>query len=168
VEVLRGDGRPAAPGEEGDIVVTDLLNRGMPLIRYRVGDVGVLSGKPCSCGRSLPILETVTGRSADFLVTPRGVLVAGVSLVERTLTAIPGLEQLQIIQEKIDEVVLNVVGDEAYSPETERALLREMRVALGDGVQLRIARISRIEQERNGKYRFAISKVQNAYQDVRP
>jgi phenylacetate-CoA ligase len=51
VELLRPDGAPAAPGEEGAVVVTELINRGQPLIRYAVGDVAVLSGRPCGCGR---------------------------------------------------------------------------------------------------------------------
>ncbi len=91
VELLRPDGRPAAPGEEGDIVVTDLVNRGMPLIRYRIEDVGVASGRVCSCGRHMPLMEKVVGRVADFLIRRDGSLVQGVSLVEKTLTAVDGV-----------------------------------------------------------------------------
>ncbi len=98
IEFLREDGSPAATGEEGAIVLTDLYNRGMPFIRYRIEDVGVPSARECPCGRGLPLMERVTGRVADYLKRRDGSLVAGVSLVERTLTAIPGIEQLQIVQ----------------------------------------------------------------------
>src|SRR5207253_7378470 len=65
----------------------------MPFIRYRIEDVGVPSDRRCSCGRGLPLMERVTGRVADYLKRRDGSMVAGVSLVERTLTAIPGLER---------------------------------------------------------------------------
>jgi phenylacetate-CoA ligase len=164
VELLKEDGAPAAPGEEGEIVVTDLVNRGMPLIRYKVGDRGVLSPHPCPCGRTLPLMEKITGRTADFLLSRDGRLVAGVSLVERTLTAIPGIEQLQIIQETPEHVRLNVVPDPGYGPTSERALLNEMRTALGEGIRFSIHLVTRVQQEKNGKYRFAICRVEDAYQ----
>ncbi len=64
VEVLK-DGQPASPGEQGEIVVTGLLNGAMPIIRYRLGDLGVLSDEICSCGRTLPLLRSVEGRTVD-------------------------------------------------------------------------------------------------------
>jgi phenylacetate-CoA ligase len=164
VEVLRPDGTEALPGEEGDIVVTDLMNRGMPLIRYRVGDVGVLADRPCACGRGLPLLERVTGRTADFLVRTDGSLVAGVSLVERTLTAIAGIAQLQIVQETRTAVRLRVVPDDRYDAASERRLLAEMTRALGEGMEFRIEKAARLEQSRNGKYRFSICRVPHSYQ----
>ncbi|MBI4395604.1 MAG: phenylacetate--CoA ligase family protein [Elusimicrobia bacterium] len=164
IEFLREDGSPAAPGEEGDIVVTDLVNRAMPLIRYRVGDRGVLSARRCACGRGLPLMEKLSGRTADFLVAGDGRLVAGVSLVERTLTAIPGLEQLQIIQESPAEVRLNVVPDARYGPVSESRLLQEMRDVLGRDMRFSVRIVSRLERERNGKRRFSICRVGSAYQ----
>jgi phenylacetate-CoA ligase len=158
VEVLRDDGTSVAPGEEGDVVVTDLNNYGMPLLRYRVGDRAVAADRR-SLGTGLAALERVTGRTADFLVARDGRLVAGVSLVERTLTAIPGLEQLQIIQEARDQVRLNVVPDGQYGPASEKRLLDEMRAAMGEGISFSVHVVTRVEQERNGKYRFAICRV---------
>lgn len=159
VELLRVDGSAARPGEEAAIVVTDLINHGMPLLRYKVGDVGVLSDRECGCGRKMPLFERVVGRTADFLVRADGSLVAGVSLVERTLTAIAGLEQLQIVQDRRDEVVLNVVPDLQYSEDSERRLLSEMSIAFGGGVKFTIRKITQLEQEKNGKFRFSICRV---------
>ncbi len=65
VEFLRDDGTPCQPGEDGRIVVTELINFGMPMIRYEVGDRGVPSDRVCPCGRGLPLMEHVTGRVAD-------------------------------------------------------------------------------------------------------
>ena len=159
IEFLRPDGTAAAAGEEGAIVITDLLNRGMPFLRYRIEDMGVPSERLCSCGRGLPLMERVTGRVADYLKRRDGSMVAGVSLVERTLTAIPGLEQLQVVQPAVDEIVLNVVRGPDFSAATERALLDEFRLVFGAGITIRAEYVARIPQERSGKYRFAICRV---------
>src|SRR5262249_8028755 len=90
VEVLR-DGRPAAPGEPGSVVVTDLSNRAMPLLRYQVGDVAVATDRLCPCGRGLPLLERIEGREADYVVTPSGRLISGISLTENFAVQVPGL-----------------------------------------------------------------------------
>lgn len=159
VEFLRPDGTAAAAGEEGAIVITDLLNHGMPFIRYRIEDVGVPSDRRCPCGRGLPLMERVTGRVADYLKRRDGSLVAGVSLVERTLTAIPGIEQLQVVQPERELIVLNVVRAPEFSPATEAALLTEFRAVLGPGITFRPEYLERIPQERSGKYRFSICRV---------
>jgi len=159
VEFLRDDNSWAEPGEEGRIVVTDLVNHGMPLIRYVVGDLGVPSGGVCPCGRGLPLMEGLTGRSADFLRRRDGALVAGVSLVEKTLTAIDGIEQLQIVQNGLDEFVLNVVPAAGYDTASENALCGVMHDVFGADARIRVAKVERLSQERNSKYRFAICRV---------
>jgi len=159
IEFLRPDGSPAASGEEGAIVLTDLLNRGMPFIRYRIEDVGVPTERRCACGRGLPLMERVTGRVADYLKRRDGSLVAGVSLVERTLTAIPGIEQLQIVQLAPDEIVLNVVRAADFTPASEAALLAEFGSVFGPGITFRPEYLERIAQERSGKYRFSICRI---------
>jgi phenylacetate-coenzyme A ligase PaaK-like adenylate-forming protein len=159
IEFLSSDGTAAAPGEEGAIVITDLLNRGMPFIRYRIEDVGVPSERHCPCGRGLPLMERITGRVADYLKRRDGSLVAGVSLVERTLTAIPGIEQMQIVQPSHEEIILNVVRAADYTAESERALLDELRSVFGPGITFRAEYVERIPQERSGKYRFSICRV---------
>lgn len=159
VEFLRGDGTEAAPGEEGTIVVTDLVNRGMPLIRYQVEDMGVPSSQRCACGRSLPLMERVTGRQADFLKRPDGSLVAGVSLVERTLTGIPGIEQMQLTQDEICHVCVKVVKDSRFDEVAEHRLRDELQMALGREVTVEIKYVPTLDQTRSGKYRFAICNV---------
>jgi len=159
VEFLREDGSPAQPGEEGRIVVTDLMNKGMPLIRYAVGDMGVPSERRCACGRGLPIMERLTGRTADFLKRRDGSRVAGISLVEKTLTAIPGIGQLQIVQEQLDEFVLNLVPSPDYTEQAGRELDAVLRKEFGGDIRIQLNRVERLAQERNSKYRFSICKV---------
>jgi len=159
VEFLKDDGMEAVPGEEAHIVVTDLVNRGMPLIRYRIGDMGVPSGRSCSCGRGLQLMERVTGRQADFLKRPDGSLVAGVSLVERTLTAIPGIEQMQLVQDELHQVCAKVVRDNHFSEVSERNLRSELQTVFGEDVAIEIQYVPALGQTRMGKYRFAICNV---------
>jgi phenylacetate-CoA ligase len=159
VEFLKDDGSEAVPGEEADIIVTDLINRGMPLIRYRIGDMGVPSDRSCSCGRGLPLMERVTGRQADFLKRPDGSLVAGVSLVERTLTAIPGIEQMQLIQDELQRICAKVVKDDRFDHFSEQKLYDELRQVFGGGMAVEIQYVSALERTQAGKYRFAICNV---------
>lgn len=159
VEFLREDGAECTPGEEGDIVVTDLNNRGMPLIRYRVEDIGVPSDRVCPCGRGLPLMERVTGRRADFLKRPDGSLVAGVSLVERTLTAICGIQQMQLIQDRIDSVEVRIVKDIRFDDTAEHRLHSELQAVFGDGIDIHLSYVAVLDQTSLGKYRFSICNV---------
>jgi phenylacetate-CoA ligase len=159
IEFLKPDGTMARPGEEGAIIITDLNNRAMPFIRYRIEDMGVPAERACSCGRGAPLMQRLTGRVADYLKRRDGSMVAGVSLVERTLTAIPGIEQLQIVQPAIDQIVLNVVRAPDFSPRTEQALLAELGAVFGAGVMISAQYAERIPQERSGKYRFSICRI---------
>jgi phenylacetate-CoA ligase len=163
IEFIKSDGSHAKPGEEGTIVVTDLLNRAMPFIRYSVDDIGVPTDRRCSCGRGLPLMEKVIGRIADFLVRKDGSLVAGVSLIERTLTAIPGIKQMQIIQKAIDDIVVKIVKEESFGENSERKLEHELKKVLGNSANICIVFVKKVSQEKSGKYRFSISRVKPLY-----
>ncbi len=159
VEFIRDDGSPADQEEEGDIVVTSLVNFGMPIIRYRIEDRGIPASEPCSCGRGFPLMKEMTGRVADFLMKADGTLVAGISLIERTLTKIPGIRQMQIVQESLDGLVVNVVANQCYTGDSEAALLNELKGVFGLEAKVRINIVSTIKQERSGKYRFSICRI---------
>jgi len=159
IEFLKDDGIEAKPGEEGQIVVTDLMNNAMPFIRYRVEDVGVPSGKTCSCGRGLPLMEKVTGRVADFLIREDGSRVAGISLIENTLTRIPGIDQMQIVQEDLGSIALNLVRGQAFGSQTEDELTGYFKTLFGEGCRVEINVVDEIQAEKSGKYRFSICRV---------
>lgn len=159
VEFLREDDTPAAPGEPGRIIVTDLMNRAMPFIRYQVEDVGVPSARRCACGRGLPLMETVSGRVADFLVAPDGTRVAGVSLIENTLTKMAGIAQMQIVQESRELIRLNVVRAEDY-PESTTAELTNYFAGIFGGMCIDIVFVDEIFPEKSGKFRFSICRVE--------
>lgn len=159
LECIDDNGQQVADGNPGKLVVTDLNNYGMPLIRYRIEDVGVLSKRHCLCGRQLPILEKLEGRVADFLKKKNGGQVAGVSLVERTLTNIPGLQQMQLVQESLDTLIVNRVRGTEYNEHTDIALEAELHNVFGNEVSIDIRDVEKIPQEKSGKYRFSICKI---------
>ncbi len=157
VEIVGADGLPT--DGEGEVVVTDLINTAMPLIRYRIGDHAQMSARSCACGRGLPLLEKIVGRTADFLRKTDGSRVAGVSLVERTLTAIPGLERMQIIQQALTQFRINVVPDGNYSQSSRDALVAEMQSVFGTEVRFDVVEVENLEIARNGKHRFSICNI---------
>lgn len=159
VEILDDQGRPVQPGEEGNVVVTDLINYGMPLVRYLVGDTAVRTEQRCSCGRGLPLIARVGGRTADFLRRPDGSRVAGISLIEHTLTRIPGIRQMQIVQYAPNELVLNIVVTHEYDSSAEQALVRVFREHFGADARIGVRYLEKIPQTSSGKYRFSISYV---------
>jgi phenylacetate-CoA ligase len=158
VEILREDGTPAGPGESGLVVVTDLLNEAMPFIRYRMEDMAEVAVAPCSCGRGLPTISRVVGRTADFLRRRDGSRVAGISLIENTLTKIPGIEQMQIVQEQLLEVQVRVVAGRQFDGARHRELVDYFRATF-PGAAIDLQQVAGISQEQNGKYRFSICRV---------
>lgn len=159
IEFLDDNNNPVALGEPGKIVLTDFNNLGMPLLRYEVGDIGVPSAQVCGCGRGLPLMGELKGRVADFLKGPDGSLVAGISLIERTLTHIKGLEQIQVVQPALNRIEINRVKGADYNDQTDPLLIAEMNTVFGEFIECVINDVSEIPQENNGKYRFAICRV---------
>lgn len=162
VELLR-DGQPVEPGEPGSVVVTDLTNRAMPLLRYQVGDVAAWSGRPCPCGRGLPLLERVEGREADYVVTPAGELISGISLTDNFALHVPGVAQLQIVQEEVARFVFRIVRGPEFGPDSLRRLGELVAERFGPGVVFACEYPERIPQEPSGKYRFCVSRVENPF-----
>jgi phenylacetate-CoA ligase len=162
LEILR-DGRPVPAGEQGQVHVTDLSNRAMPLLRYQVGDLAVLSNRRCVCGRGLPLLERIAGRVADYVVTPAGQLISGISLTENFALKIPGVAQFQIIQESTHQFIFRLVRGPGFGAASLDRLRELVHGTFGTEVGYRCEFLDRIPTEASGKYRFCISRVQVPY-----
>lgn len=165
VETLRADGSPTAPGEAGEIVVTHMATDDFPLIRYRTGDVGVLADKACACGRGLPLLQEVQGRSTDFVVARDGTVMHGLALIY-TLRALPGIERFRIEQRSLDETVVKLVAGPAFDEAARARLIGEFKARLGRSVDVRIEPVEVIALEASGKYRYVVSHV-DAFASIR-
>ncbi|MBX3400080.1 MAG: phenylacetate--CoA ligase family protein [Gemmataceae bacterium] len=143
----------------GPLLVTDLCNHAMPLIRYRNGDHVTLTDRICSCGRGLPLIEKVEGRDADYVVTPTGSLISGISLTENFACLIEGTAQVQIVQEAVTHLRLRIVPSEAFGVDSRRQIARLVGDTFGPTMRHDIELVDAIPQEPGGKYRFCISKV---------
>jgi len=159
MEFLR-NGESVSSGETGEIVVTDLNNYAMPFIRYRIGDLGVPIDEKCTCRRGLPMLKRIEGRVSDIIVTPSGKIITRPSFFgSSSIKKINGLVEYQIVQEKIDRVTINIVGDENFSSQSEDVILKMAKDILGDDVAVNIERVEKIPVAPSGKRKVVVSKV---------
>jgi len=107
LEVVDESGRSVPDGEPGEIVVTDLLNRAQPIIRYRLGDVGVIDPEPCACGRPFPLLKSLLGRSNDVIRTREGLV--SIYSFASAFSKHPAIRQYQLHQLEDYSLLLKVV-----------------------------------------------------------
>ncbi|MEJ2716683.1 MAG: hypothetical protein P8182_06020 [Deltaproteobacteria bacterium] len=153
VRVVRDDGTDAGPGEMGRVVITDLANCVMPFINYDTGDWGV-AGDTCTCGRGLPTLERLEGRTAEVIRTPSGKVVASSTLgplLVDVWETLPALWEYQAVQIAGDRVVLKMVPGPGYTGKIEKKLARGLEEFLGDGMHVDVEPVKRIETESSGK-----------------
>jgi phenylacetate-coenzyme A ligase PaaK-like adenylate-forming protein len=149
----------AEPGEMGEVLLTDLRNRVMPLIRYRIGDTGIRSGNLCTCGRGLPLMTLAAGRVTDFIVTADHNLVSGVVLSTYLITKTRGLLQVRFCQDTIGKVIVQIVPNENFH-ETDLRDLRELiSQFLGPNTVTEFEFVDGIPNERSGKFRFTVSSI---------
>jgi phenylacetate-CoA ligase len=105
VEIVDSNNQPCPPGVRGRVLVTPYTSLAAPLIRYELGDEASW-GPPCSCGRTLPTIEGLIGRGADYLNTPRGL--RRVDLNHRGLAILPAIREFQLIQHSLTSVELRL------------------------------------------------------------
>jgi len=157
VEILDPDGQSVPRGSAGEIVVTHLATGDFPFIRYRTGDVGVLGEEACACGRGLPLLKEIQGRTTDFLVARDGTIMHGLALVY-ILRDLPQVKAFKIVQESLDLTRVQVVTDAPLETLRE-TIVRGFRARLGEGVEVEVEQVEQIAPEKSGKFRYVVSKV---------
>jgi len=158
LEIVGPDGDPRPAGEPGEMVVTHLATPDFPFVRYRTGDVGTLSPRPCPCGRGLPVVEDVEGRATDFVVAADGTVMHGLALIY-VLRELPGIEAFQIVQESRDLTRVKVVRSPRWSEDHERRIVEGFRRRLGEQVRVVVEPVERLQAEASGKYRYVRSDV---------
>lgn len=163
VEIVDSMGRPVGPGRQGRIVITNLHEYGMPLIRYDTDDESSFLEEPCICGRSLPRLSPVIGRSGDNIYTPSGRRLSARSFRVHHLATL-GVRRFQVVQDKIDHVIVRVVPNALLSmssaTELATAVGAHFGSTLGDDVDVQVDVVERIEPTPAGKHLFFISKIE--------
>jgi phenylacetate-CoA ligase len=159
VEVLDEDGNPTPAGEEGDVVITDLFNCGMPFIRYQTGDRAIAGFETCPCGRGLPLLKKVVGRRLDILRTPDGRLIAG-EFFPHLMKDYPAVRRFQVVQESRDFVRVRMVVDATWNDQTHSRLIQIIRQQFGAFVRVQLELVDQIPQTATGKLQVVINSFQ--------
>lgn len=158
VEILGEDGRPVASGDTGEIVVTHLATADFPFVRYRTGDLGALDDTSCPCGRGLPVLKEIQGRTTDFVVARDGTVMHGLALIY-AVRALPGIERFKILQHDISRTEVLIVPGAEFQSSHNNYISKEFKARLGQDVAIDIALVDNIPKEKSGKFRYVISKV---------
>ena len=158
VEVIR-DGEHVAPGESGEIIVTDFHNFCMPFIRYRIEDIGVPSDeKKCNCGRGLPLLKMVEGRVHNVLVTPDGRFIPG-EFFPHLFKDLKGIKQFQVIQKVKDKLLIRIVKGEDYTQKEMDKALAVIKKYFGENMEILLEFMEEIPPPPSGKCHFTICSL---------
>jgi phenylacetate-CoA ligase len=166
VEVLK-DGRPAAAGERGEVVGTNLHSFAMPFIRYRLGDIVTKGSETCRCGQPFSTIRTVQGRMIDYFPLPGGRAIHPYEIVLILLhDAASWIRQYQLVQEREDRIVLRVAPSTIPSPQQLASLEETVTPLLGQGVKFQVVLVPEIQVEPSGKFRVSRSFVQSAYDGI--
>jgi len=159
VETVDEQGRAVPAGNAGEIVVTHLANGDFPLLRYRTGDVGVLDDRQCVCGRGLPLIRELQGRSTDFVQASDGTVMHGLALIY-ILRELAGLRTFKITQLDLTHTRVELVTEAGFDPGNLDRIRAQFRRRLGEDVQIEVACVAAIPPEASGKYRYVVSHVQ--------
>lgn len=158
LEIVDEAGQPQPAGVAGEIVVTHLATRDFPFVRYRTGDVGVLGATGCSCGRGLPLLQEIQGRSTDFVIAADGTVMHGLSLIY-ILRDLPGVKSFKVIQETRTRTRVQLVTEPGFDPALLETIRSGFRQRLGQEVEIVVEVVDAIAAEKSGKFRYIVSHV---------
>ena len=153
-EFLRDDGSPVSAGETGRVVLTDLLNYVMPLIRYDTGDLAVAGSAGCACGRGFPLFGPIQGRSQECLSTPSGKSISPVVLGQYLFVYKDNLDAVshyQLVQRDRKRACFVVVPAPGWNRQRREQLQRDLNELLGSEMEVTIEMVSEIPHESSGK-----------------
>lgn len=158
VEIVR-DGRPAQPGETGEVLVTDLTNLSVPLIRYALGDLATATDSECPCGRGLPLIGPIQGRVQAIIIGTNGCFLPGTFFAHLLKDYGHIVRQFQVVQEQFGAIDFNVVKGLRFSEASLNEILGVFRCHLGDDMVINVNFVDQIALVRTGKHRHSVSKL---------
>ncbi len=158
MEIVDANENLCKHGELGEIVITDLDNYVFPLIRYKIGDLGILTERVCTCGINLPLLEKVEGRVFDLIIGVNGNTVAG-TFWTLLRNKIIGWKKFQVIQEKINQIDFILEDNDEIENNLTEKLSLIVKEKLGDEMKINLKIVNKIPLTKTGKYRWVVSKI---------
>lgn len=143
------------PAKEGEILVTSFTTEGTPLIRYRVGDRIKLApdSDSCECGSHFPIVESIEGRSSDYILTPSHGKV-NLGNISNATKDVQGIIKFQVIQNKLEEVEVLVLATGQYNQSQQDKFIKALAQRFGEEVYINHNVVNSILNEKSGKFRI--------------
>jgi len=158
VRIVDADGRSLPEGEKGEVVVSNLVNRGTVVLNYMLDDVASIRPEKCTCGRSLPLMDLRLGRKDDIVRLPNDSIIHPITL--QYLVAWEDVLQYQVIQETLMQFTVNlVVSPAADTVEIKKSLKIKFEKEFGRGISVSVRFVEEIERTQSGKYRVVISRI---------
>lgn len=158
LEVLDPEGKPVAPGETGEAVMTGLRSEAQPFIRYRTGDMVRMSTESDKDGRGLHVIAEVLGRQTDFLVRGDGTIMHALAGIY-VLRAVEGVGEFKIVQHDTRSLEILVVPNARWQTEMTKAIVAGLEKRLGSDVRIEVRLVDGIPPEASGKHRYVVSHV---------
>lgn len=158
LEVLDPQGKPVAPGQVGEAVITGLCSQAQPFIRYKTGDMIKYTEEVCRGGRGLHVLGEVAGRSTDFVVSSDGRMMHALAVIY-VLRATEGVGEFKFIQHRTDEVEILIVSTRDWDETAEKKIISGIKARMGESVKVEIKLVDTIPAEASGKHRYVVSHV---------
>jgi len=153
LEVVNEQGQPLPYGETGRLIVTDLTQTAVPYIRYDTGDIGSLSAPILGTDMNTSILDSIEGRSDDFVLTPRGRCVGRLSYVTKPGR---GILESQIVQTSRDRVVIRVVPTPNFDPTSMEEVIAVARSVLGSDMIIEWELVESIPRTSRHKFKHVV------------
>lgn len=157
MEIVDKNNRAVAPGGEGRVLVTQLRNRAMPLIRYDLEDTGIAADS-CTCGSNLPVLERVVGRFIDYFPAEDGTLVYG-GYFNRLMFFEPWADEYTIVQKSLHEIEFSYVSSRPATEGEMQSVQEKVSFTMGPNCRATFKRVESIPIAESAKRSYAISEI---------
>lgn len=164
IEIMK-DGRPAAKGERGEVVGTNLHSFAMPFIRYRLGDIVTKGLETCRCGQPFSTIKAVQGRMLDYFPLPGGRMIHPYE-ISIPFRDVGWIRQYQLTQEREDYIIMRVVPNSTQMPQEFARRVETVTALLGPAVEFRVVLVPELRLEPSGKFRVSRSLVRSAYDGI--
>jgi phenylacetate-CoA ligase len=161
VEIVDDQGCALPAGTVGQIVVTDLYSHEVPFLRYVTGDLGSIAPGRCGCGRALPMLQSIEGRSNDSIVTPDGRTMNALAMVY-PLRELSGIEQFRICQQAPVRFRVQIVRNREFTPDAEERLRQRWTQLFRCALEITFEYVTSLPRDKSGKLRHVVSEVGRA------